>query len=198
VEELPDSERYDLLLVALDGSGTVARVPAGALLTAEAMGLVRLGSPVEFRHPLVRSAVVDRSPVADRRRAHSELAELARQARLPEQRAMHLAEAAAGPDEDVAALLEDAAHRKLRKGDSVGAVHALLRAADLSPNLAVRHRRMMEAAFVAANVNGGMSDATTLVDAVRREGDPDIIRTAITAAYVFLVGEGDASAAQAR
>ena len=49
------------------------------------------------------------------------------------QRVAHLAEASTGPDEQVAALLQDVAHANLFRGDSVGAIAELLRAADLSP-----------------------------------------------------------------
>ena len=43
------------------------------------------------------------------------------------------AQAATGPDERVACLLEEAAHRVRSRGDAAGAVTALLRAADLTP-----------------------------------------------------------------
>ena len=60
---------------------------------------------VRFLHPLTRSAVVALSASAELRRAH---AALARQlAGEPERRAWHLAQAAAGPDERVAAHYGD-------------------------------------------------------------------------------------------
>jgi hypothetical protein len=74
---------------------------------AERAGLVRVGeggNRVEFRHPLARSAVVALSTSAQRRRAHAALAR--HLAGEPERCAWHLAQAAAGPDERVAGLLE--------------------------------------------------------------------------------------------
>ena len=61
----------------------------------------------------------------------------------PERRAWHLGEAAVAPDEHVAALLEEAAHRSHQRGDYLGAVAGLTRAAGLSrltPAIAGHHR----------------------------------------------------------
>ena len=66
-----------------------------------------------FRHPLTRSAIVELSASGDRRRAHRALAD--QLADQPERRAWHLGEAAVEPDEQVAGLLEDRAHRILRR-----------------------------------------------------------------------------------
>ncbi len=81
----------------------------------------------------------------ERRSAHLILAD--RRADQPARRAWHLAEASIGPDEQVAALLQDVAHANLFRGDSVGAISELLRAADLSPDGAVRSSRLAEAAY---------------------------------------------------
>lgn len=101
-----------------------------------------------FRHPLIRTAVVELSTEAERRQAHQQLAGLF--AEQPDRRAWHLAAVAPEPDEDVAALLEAAAHRILQRGDAVGAVTALLRAAELSPDGADRSCRLALAAYIAA------------------------------------------------
>ena len=66
---------------------------------------------MRFRHPMIKSVVVEHSTHDERRAAHQRLAELF--ADQPERRGHHLAEAAAAPDEDVAAAVEDGAHRTL-------------------------------------------------------------------------------------
>jgi hypothetical protein len=66
-----------------------------------------------------RALGVERSTHEERRAAHLRLAALF--ADQPERRGHHLGEAALAPDEDVAAAVEDGAHRTLRRGDVVGA-----------------------------------------------------------------------------
>ena len=156
---LPAPARRLLLLAVLDGSGDLRILQAAAgqqiedLAPAEQAGLVRVDdrtSRLVFRHPLTRSAIIELSTLGDRRRAHRALA--AQLADQPERRAWHLGEAAVEPDEQIAGLLEETAHRILRRADAVGAVSALLRAAELSPARAARSRRLAQAAFVGASV----------------------------------------------
>jgi DNA-binding CsgD family transcriptional regulator len=199
VAGLPEPTRAMLLLAALDGTGDLGVLEAAAqcstdeLAPAERARLVRFDEPsgrLVFRHPLVRSAVVEQSTIDERRRAHRTLAGLAELAARPEQRALHLAEATIGPDEPVACMLEKAAYRTLRCGDPVGAVSMLLRAADLSLEPDARSRRMLEAAYVDADVTGQMSTAVQLLDAADPATPAGSLRAAITAAHVLLNGDG--------
>ena len=199
---LPARTRWLLLLMALDGTGHLRVLEAAGarrqglddLAAAEQARLAYVDQKVHrlaFRHPLIRSAVVELSADDERRRAHGELAGLLTD--QPDRRAWHLAEATVGPDEHVAALLEQAAHRILRRGDAVGAVAALTRAAELSPPGADRSRRLAEAAFMGADVTGELRTASQLVTDARL-ADPDLsgsLEAAMTAAYVLINGEGD-------
>ncbi len=152
---LPDATREQLLLAALSGE-TVAGLTG--LDAAESAGIVRVTSGgVVFRHPLARAAVVDASVHAQRREAHRTLA--ARSPEHSERRAWHLAEAAGGPDDEVAALLEGAAQRSRDRGDPVGAVRLLLRAASLSESVDDQERRTRSAAFLGIDVTGDLSAA---------------------------------------
>ena len=208
VEQLPAPSRQLLLLAALDGTGDLRILRAlgepadglSDLAAAERAQLVRIDGNTHrlaFRHLLIRSAVVELSTEAERRQAHQQLAGLF--AEQPDRRAWHLAAAALEPDEHVAALLEAAAHRILRRGDAVGAVTALLRAAELSPDGADRSCRLALAAYIGADVTGELRRAPQLLAAARR-ADPDLdldksLQAAVTAAFVMINGDGDVDTA---
>ena len=83
-------------------------VDPSALAAGEEAGLVEVAADgrIAFSHPLYASAVYGSAPVARRREAHRALAEMVGD---PEERARHLALAASGPNEEVAALVERAA-----------------------------------------------------------------------------------------
>ena len=86
--------------------------------------------------------MVELSTIDERRQSHRILA--ARRVDDPTRHAWHLAEAATGPDEHVAALLQEVAHTNLFRGDSLGAISELPRSADLTrpaPTAAVASRR---------------------------------------------------------
>ncbi|MFD0391905.1 hypothetical protein ACFQ3Z_00835 [Streptomyces nogalater] len=116
---------------------------------------------LSFRHPLIGSAVVEPATASERRRAHQALADVLGD--QLERRAWHLGEAARGPDAMVAALLEEAARHRLRRGDALGAVTALTRAAGLSPTAADESRRLAEAAYVGVDSSGELEDASRLL-----------------------------------
>ena len=115
----------------------------------------------------------------------------------PERRAWHLAEAAVEPDEELAALLQDVAHANLRRGWGVGAISALLRAAELSPAGADRASRLGEAAYLGSIVTGDLRDAPRLLEAAR-QADPRAggsLAAAVAGAYYLLNAEGDVDTA---
>jgi hypothetical protein len=206
VSNLPAATRHLLLLAALEGTGDVRILRTATsgeggiddLAPAERARLVHLDQAttrLAFRHPLTRSAVVELSTSDQRRRAHRVLAgQLADQ---PERRAWHLAEAAIEPDEGVAGLLEQVAHGIRRRGDAVGAIAALLRAAELSPGGSDRSRRLAEAAYLGADVTGDLREVPRLLEAARR-ADPEragSLAAAVAASSHLLNGDGDVDTA---
>src|SRR6476661_3915499 len=122
---LPRDARRLLLLAAAEPAGDPALVwraaallgiPESAADLVESEGLLLLGPQVAFRHPLVRSAVYAAVEPNERREIHRALADATDPKLDPDRRAWHRAQAAAGPDEDVAAELERSAARAHARG----------------------------------------------------------------------------------
>ncbi|MEV0998719.1 AAA family ATPase [Nonomuraea sp. NPDC050202] len=206
IERLADPVREELLRGALDGVGagqggnrapgrryrmrdTGEAVAAGLLDTDPATG------ELVFRHPLVRSTVVQLATPNQRRAAHADLARL--HEGDVERRARHLAAAIVDPDEEVAAALEAAAESATRRGGAVAAVAWLTRAAELSQTPADRSRRLGDAAFIAGHA-ALLDQAQRLVRADPAPGPAGSPATAITAAYVALYEDGDVRSAHHR
>src|SRR3954447_8126097 len=147
----PDS-RAALLFVAAAGTGDSTAVSHAArsagvelrmLAPAEAAGFVRMGaSGVEFRHPLVRSAIYGGAGQDERRAVHRALADALGDEAHADRRAWHLAAASVGPDGGVADDLERSAERAGHRGGHGAAMAALERAAELSLDDEDRARRL--------------------------------------------------------
>ena len=95
-------------------------IHVGATALAPASGLVQFGTRIQFRHPLVRSAVYGSASADDRRLAHAALAAVTDPIADPDHRAWHRSQSVPGPDEDVAAELEESCGRA-RAHDNVPA-----------------------------------------------------------------------------
>ena len=157
---LPAATRSVLLVAAADDGAALgevldaasvlerATVTADELAPAVAARLVEIHETrLEFRHPLVRSAMYQAASVSQRQAAHAALADLL--ADQPDRRAWHRAAAALGPNERVAADLDAAAVRAVRRGAAAVAIDALRRAAQLSEDPASQGRRLLHAAQMA-------------------------------------------------
>ena len=131
---------------------------------AEAAGLIELGARVRFPHPLVRSAVYRASDPSDRRDVHRALADSTDPVLDPDRRAWHRAHATATPDEAVAAEMARSADRAQGRGGLAAAAAFLQRAAELTPDPAMRVERSLAAAQAKLDV----ADAASASDLAGR------------------------------
>jgi DNA-binding CsgD family transcriptional regulator len=158
-EALSESSRRALLVAAVSSLSEVETVvaaivalglPAEALEPAEDAGLLRLlEGRLEFRHPLVRSALYHAAAPSARRAAHRALADALAGSPQLELRAWHLAAAAMGQDDDAADALTQAAEQARRRSGYAAAAAALERAARLSTDTQVGLERLAAAADAA-------------------------------------------------
>jgi DNA-binding CsgD family transcriptional regulator len=163
---LPEQTRRLLVLAAADPSGDPLLVwraagrlgiPVGAGAPAVEAGLVEFGARVRFRHPLARLAAYQSAPAQQRQEVHGALAAATDAAADPDRRAWHRAQAAPGPDEEVAAELERSAGRAQARGGLAAAAAFLERAALQTPGPACRAQRLLAAAR--AKCDAGELDA---------------------------------------
>jgi DNA-binding CsgD family transcriptional regulator len=173
---LPEQTRDVLALAsAVDGGevGVLARAASALgfdlaeLAPAETAGLITVSEArVEFRHPLVRSAIYADTP-ADRRRAlHRALASALSDADI-DRRAWHLALACLGPDDAASSALEQAGQRARQRSAYDVASRAFERAARLA-GAAARQATLLYAAADAAWLGGLADHAVTLLDEAGR------------------------------
>ena len=134
---------------------------AAGLLTVEEDGLA-------FRHPLIRSAAYHGASSAERRQVHRALASVLTGEDVADRRAWHLASAALGPDESVAAALDQAAASSRRRGGLAAEARLLEHAAKLSPDDRLRARRLLGAGRAAM----ARRAARPRPGAARRVADP--------------------------
>ena len=169
------------LLVAAADSTSLTAVHAAclelgttsaALAEAQDAELIRIhGDQVDFRHPLVRSAVYTAANADDRRRAHRALARALPKGQA-DRRAWHLSQAAGGPDAETASALEAAGQQAAARGAHAIATQAFDRAATLTVTRELVAPRLTAAAN-AAWLAGETDRATALLDrALAHEPEP--------------------------
>ncbi|WP_051367240.1 helix-turn-helix transcriptional regulator [Hamadaea tsunoensis] len=154
---LPADARDVLLIAAVNHGDELPEIlAAGAVLTGSPVtvdsfdpvvraGLARLdGGRVRFRHPLVRSAVVQSESVQRRLAANAALAAVLTDA--PYRRAWHRAEATTGLDDTVADDLVESATYSMARGAAISAIRCLERAALLTADPGLRGHRLLLAA----------------------------------------------------
>ena len=170
--ELPRDAQQALLVAAVSSSvrlepivDAVRRIGLDerSLEAAEDAGLVHIDRDgVRFRHPLVRSAVVQTAAASERRRAHRALAD-ALADDSPDERAWHLSAAALGFDEQAATELAQAAVRTRARSGWAPAALALERSARLTRDPDTRADRLLDAAE-SAMVGGQIELTLSLTD----------------------------------
>ena len=121
-------------------------IPVDALAPAEAAGVIEFGPRMRFHHPLMRSAAYRAADLTERRAIHRALADATDPQSDPDRRAWHAANAAAGPDDAVAAELEASAGRAQSRGGIAAAAAFLERATALTSDPAHRGARALAAA----------------------------------------------------
>lgn len=182
LDALSGRARRALLFVAAVPSPTVQLVLAAGgdnaragLDAAEAAGLIEVsGQRIRFTHPMLRSAAYSEATAGQRREAHRVLAGLVTE---PEQRSRHLALAAEGPDESVAAALDEAALSAYLRGAPAAAAELASLAVSMTPpqGHADRVRRLMQAGEL--HYAAGDLDAARLVlERATAESVPGVTR----------------------
>jgi DNA-binding CsgD family transcriptional regulator len=202
LEPLPAGTRRLLLVAAAEPLGEPVLLWRAAeslgvgveeAAPAEAAGLVEFGARVQFRHPLVRSAVYRAGSAEDRRTAHGALADATDPEVDPDRRAWHRAHATAAPDEDVAADLERSAGRAQARGGVAAAAAFLERATELTPEPARRAERSLAAAQT--RHQAGAPDAALELLATTQAGPLDELQRArvdvLRAQVAFASSRGD-------
>jgi DNA-binding CsgD family transcriptional regulator len=187
LEGLPEDTQRLLLVAAAEPTGDPAMlwraaeqlaITGPALEPAESAGLIEVDTRVRFRHPLVRSAAYRMGTPDERRWVHQALADATDAQADPDRRAWHLAEAAAGPDEGIAAELERAAGRAQARGGLAAAAAFLERAAGLTPEPSRRAQRALAAAETMFGA-GALEDALALLATAETAGGDDLQRARV-------------------
>jgi DNA-binding CsgD family transcriptional regulator len=184
VSALPEATQQALLVLAASESPRLDDVtPALQALGLDLHDLdpaereqlvVPVGDAIQFRHPLLRSAVYNGSTIGARRAAHRALAEVA----TGERSAWHLAAAAPEHDDEAAAALDRAAFATRGRGGHAEASVALERAAELTGDPNLRARRLLAAADD-ARLGGQAERAIRLLDEALASTKDELLRAEI-------------------
>ena len=155
--ELPGVARDAVLVATVDPVNELAEIVAATgglsgspvspdvLSPAAEVGLLRVtDGRVHFRHPLVRSGVLQAETLTRRQAAHAALAEVL--GHEPYRRTWHRAQAIVGPEDQIADELEANVADLLRRGAAMSAIADLQRSAQLSTSRTQRGHRLLMAA----------------------------------------------------
>ena len=183
-QDLPDETRAALLVAAVTSTPDLeilrralerlGSAPAD-LGPAESTGLLSLNGTIEFRHPLVRSALYHAADAVERRAAHAAVAAALGD---DERAAWHLAAAAMGADDNAADALERAAETARKRSGFAAAAAAYERAARLSGTKSNRVRRLSAGAD-AAWLAGRTGRALALIEEALAHSDRRSVRGAL-------------------
>jgi DNA-binding CsgD family transcriptional regulator len=178
VQAMPPATQTLLLVAAAETSGDLALVWRAAQLLgsgpdaappAEAERLLTISPDIQFGHPLIRSAVYHGAQPDQRRRVHTALAAADQDA---DRRAWHRAVAATGPDEDIAAELEQSAGRAGARGGFTATAKLLTRAVDLTADAGRRPGRLVAAAHATLTAGSPAAASELLAQAAPQLTSP--------------------------
>lgn len=193
---LPGRVRETLVAVAALGSPSVTVLkPLGDTVVddielAQRRRVLELdGDRIRFGHPLLAPACYEAMPLHRRRRVHERLAELDID---PEERARHLAIAAEGANEEVAAALDAAAKHAGARGAGQAAAELAERAVALTPLTEVEdiNRRRITAATRCVHA-GDIKKAATLLQEAAGSADPGPLRAEALFHLADVRGQGE-------
>lgn len=187
--ELPAPTRAAVLVAAVTHESELIEILAATSVLVDATVTADVLEPaahadlltydarrLQFRHPLVRSAVIQAEPTARRRAAHAALADAL--AAQPYRRTWHRAQAIIGPDDALADELEAGHLESLRRGWVGAAIAALERSAELTTDQERRGRRLLRAAELSFGL--GRSDIVDrLVTAAERHSLSELDRARV-------------------
>jgi DNA-binding CsgD family transcriptional regulator len=178
-------DRTELPLAA-----ALAGIDAGAALTAASAlvraDLLRHENPLEFTHPVVRSAVLELMSADERTRMHRQAAALLLdRGALPEQAATYLVRTIPSGDRFVVATLRRAAERSLAQGAPEAATAYLRRALKEPPDGEDRAEALGELGFAETHTDP-MAAAEHLSQAITELEDPTR-RTNAVLAYAHVL-----------
>ncbi len=174
VDALSVDTQTFLLVAAAETSGDLVliRRAASALgcdpdaeFTAVREHLLRTEPTIEFRHPLIRSAIYAGADPQEKRRVHGALADLIDPSVDPDRRAQHLAATTTGADAGLAAELEASAGRARDRGGYAAEAELLAQAAEFSQAGPDRSRRLLDASMAAVNAGAPERAAMLLTEA---------------------------------
>lgn len=182
LDALPDPARRAVVVVAADRSGSLPVVlsalaalgePPEGLDAAEHAGVVEVdGHSVRFRHPLLRPLAYRLVAARSRRAAHRAIATALVEPHQAAERTWQLVASCAGPDDEVAALLDLVAAEALHRGALAEAAATIERAARLSSDPQARAARLRRAAVAHLDALA-LDEAIRLADEAAHAGDLD-------------------------
>lgn len=186
IQSLPAGARSLMVVAAVEPVGDAGLLHRAAErlgidvgpAVASASELLDVRTDVRFRHPLVRSATYRAASGTDRRAVHRALADSIDPEVDPDRRAWHRAQAAQGPDEDVAAELERSAVRAQARGGAAAVAAFLERASELTGDPARRSTRALDAAYAKFQA-GAFEPATSLLATASADPPDELTRARI-------------------
>ena len=175
--ELAPLTRDALLVAAVDAEDELSEILAATSVLSGAevdgtvfepaveVGLLTFDhAHLRFRHPLVKSGILQAESTTRRQAASAALAEVLRH--QPSRRIWYRAQATIGPDDEVADELAQTHTENLRRGSVSGAISALERAAQLTSDSAQRGHRLL----LAAELAFGLGQAPLVARLLRAAG----------------------------